>query len=98
MLHADIEISMQFYPGIPLTVVDDVPVATVDHLQPTPTLPPGPPECVARYAHYLKDKYRGMPTLPDGDWPPSLGKHYTRLAMIKRAGCNNGEGLYPWQH
>ena len=25
-----------------------------------------------------------MPILPDGDWPPSLGRQYTRLAMIER--------------
>ena len=25
-----------------------------------------------------------MPTLPEGDWPPSLGRQYTRLAMIER--------------
>ena len=25
-----------------------------------------------------------MPTLPDGDWPPSLGRQYTRLAMIEQ--------------
>ena len=51
---------------------------------PPPTLPPDPPECVAQYAQYLKDKYKRMSILPDGDWPPSLGKQYTRLAMIER--------------
>ena len=25
-----------------------------------------------------------MSTLPDGDWPPSIERHYTRLAMIER--------------
>ena len=70
-------------PGIPLTALRDVPVATVDPMQPTPSLPPDPPECVTRYAQYLKDKYDGMSTLPDGDWPPSLGRQYTRLAMIE---------------
>ena len=39
---------------------------------------------VARYAQYLKDKYKKMSTLPDGDWPPSIERHYTRLAMIER--------------
>ena len=56
----------------------------MDPLPPTLTLPPHPPECVARYAQYLKDKYKRMSTLPDGDWPPSLGRQYTRLAMIER--------------
>ena len=69
--------------GIPLTVLDGVPVTTVDPL-PAPSLPPDPPECVARYAQYLKFRYKRMPTLPDGDWPPSLGRQYTRLAMIEQ--------------
>ena len=25
-----------------------------------------------------------MSTLPDGDWPPSIERHYIRLAMIER--------------
>ena len=66
-----------------MTVLDDVPVATVYPL-PAPTLPPDPPECVTRYAQYLKDKYKRMSTLPDDDWPPSLGRQYTRLAMIEQ--------------
>ena len=53
-------------------------------MPPTSTAPPNPPECVKRYAKYLKDKYKRMSTLPDGDWPPSLGRLYTRLAMIER--------------
>ena len=79
-----IEIPMPLFPGIPQTVLGDIPIATVDPLPPTTTLPPDPPECVARYAQYLKDKYKRMSTLPDGDWPPSLGRQYTRLAMIER--------------
>ena len=70
---SNFEISMPLSLGIPLTVLDDVPVATVDPLTPPPTLPPDPPECVARYAQYLKDKYERMSTLPEGDWPPPLG-------------------------
>ena len=70
--------------GISLTVLGDSPVTTVDPSTPPPPLPPDPPEYVARYAQYLKDKYERMSTLPDGDWPPSLGRQYTRLAMIER--------------
>ena len=70
--------------GRSLAAIGDFPVVIVDPLPPTPPLPPDPPECVARYAQYLKDKYKRMPTLPDGDWPPSLGRQYTRLAMIER--------------
>ena len=67
-----------------ITAIGDVPVTAVEPLRPTATLSPDPPECVARYAQYLKEKYAGMPTLPDGDWPPSLRKQYTRLAMIEQ--------------
>ena len=75
--------------GVPLTVLGDSPVATMDPLTPPPmlsppTLPPDSPECVTRYAQYLKDRYNSVSTLPDGDWPPSLGRQYTRLAMIER--------------
>ena len=43
------------------------------------------PDCVLRYATYLKDKYKRMPVLPD-TWPPPLvGKdHFTNLALIER--------------
>ena len=78
-------ILMPFFSGIPLAVLDDLPVAiTVNPMTPTSTAHPDPPECVKRYAKYLKDKYKRMPILPDGDWPPSLGRQYTRLAMIEQ--------------
>ena len=43
------------------------------------------PDCVLRYASYLKDRYKRMPVLPD-TWPPLLaGKdHFTNLALIER--------------
>ena len=75
---------MSLFSEIPLRVLDDVPVATVDLLPPTPTLPRDSPDCVARYAQYLKYRYKRMSILPDGDWPPSLGGQYTRLALIER--------------
>ena len=53
-------------------------------MDPLPTAPTLTPDPVVRYAQYLKDKYKRMPTLPDGDWPPSLGRQYTRLAMIEQ--------------
>ena len=78
------ELGIPLFPGIPLTVLDNVPVVTVDPLPIPPTLPPEPHECVARYGQYLKDKYKRMSTLPDGDWPPSLGRQCTQLAMIEQ--------------
>ena len=41
------------------------------------------PECVVRYASFLKDKYKQMPTFPD-DWPPPLKEKFTKLALIER--------------
>ena len=43
------------------------------------------PDCVLKYASYLKDRYKRMPVLPD-TWPPPLvGKdHFTNLALIER--------------
>ena len=82
--YSNVEMSMSLFSEIPLRVLDDVPVATVDLLPPTSTLPPDSPDCVARYAQYLKYRYKRMSILPDGDWPPSLGGQYTRLAMIER--------------
>ena len=41
------------------------------------------PECVVRYASFLKDKYKQMSTFPD-DWPPPLKEKFTKLALIER--------------
>ena len=43
------------------------------------------PDCVLRYASYLKDKYERMSVLPDS-WPPPLDEkdHFTNLALIER--------------
>ena len=43
------------------------------------------PDCVLRYASYLKDKYERMPVLPDSWPPPLVGQdHFTNLALIER--------------
>ena len=43
------------------------------------------PDCVLRYASYLKDRYKRMPVLPD-TWPPPLvgQDHFIKLALIER--------------
>ena len=43
------------------------------------------PDCVLRFASYLKDRYKRMPVLPD-TWPPPLDEkdHFTNLALIER--------------
>ena len=43
------------------------------------------PDCVVRYASYLKDKYKRMPVLPDSWPPPLVGQdHFTNLALIEK--------------
>ena len=43
------------------------------------------PDCVLRYASYLKDKYNRMPVLPDSWPPPLVGQdHFTNLALIEK--------------
>ena len=39
-----------YYSGLPLTVLDEIPVTAVDYLPPSPTLPQDLPECVTRSA------------------------------------------------
>ena len=39
-----------YYSGLPLTVIDEIPVTAVDYLPPSPTLPQDLPECVTRSA------------------------------------------------
>ena len=53
---------------------------TLPSLQHTPQ----PPEYISKYSKYLKDKYKLMSVLPDGDWPPSIGRQYTELSLIER--------------
>ena len=49
-----------------------------------------PSECVARFANYLKDKYRKMHMIQD-DWPPIVCKDkcFTNLALIKADSSQN---------
>ena len=46
--------------------------------------PPKLPECLERYAKYLKSRYRKMPLLPQGEWPPTLGSQYSEITMVER--------------
>ena len=41
-------------------------------------------ECIERYAEFLKSRYRKMPLLPQGEWPPTLGSQYSEITMIER--------------
>ncbi|XP_064405408.1 protein NLRC3-like [Halichondria panicea] len=41
------------------------------------------PECVVRYASFLKNRYKQMSPFPD-DWPPPLKEKFTKLALIER--------------
>ena len=42
------------------------------------------PDYVARYASYLKEKYRRLSVFPDrSEWPPSVGNFDTQVALIE---------------
>ena len=41
------------------------------------------PECITNYAAYLKEKHKQLPVFPDHEWPPTFGKEFIRLALIK---------------
>ena len=43
-----------------------------------------PPVCIERYAEFLKSRYRKMPLLPQGEWPPTLGSQYSEITMVER--------------
>ena len=45
-----------------------------------------PPECVVRYASYLKSRYKNMYIFPY-DWPPEIStdQKYTKLALIRNS-------------
>ena len=45
--------------------------------------PESMPECVVRYASFLKHKYKQMTPFPD-DWPPPLKEKFSKLALIER--------------
>ena len=40
------------------------------------------PQCIATYAEDLKKQFKRMNVLPDEDWPPSVGRHKSNLALI----------------
>lgn len=42
------------------------------------------PDYVQRYCDDKKDRYMRQSTLPESDWPPSLGGSYISLALIKQ--------------
>ena len=41
--------------------------------------------CIATFANELKKKFNRMDTIPDEDWPPSIGRHESNLVMIEHA-------------
>ena len=41
------------------------------------------PLCVSSYAEDLRMEYHQMSVLPDEDWPPSVGRHESNLALIQ---------------
>ena len=41
------------------------------------------PQSIADYVQSLKGRFRRMKVLPDGDWPPSIGRHESKIALIE---------------
>ena len=41
------------------------------------------PQSIADYVQSLKGRFRRMKVLPDGDWPPSIGRHESKIALIQ---------------
>ena len=43
-----------------------------------------PSKCIEKYAEFLKSRYRKMPLLPQGEWPPTLGSQYSEITMVEK--------------
>ena len=41
------------------------------------------PQSTADYVQSLKGMFRRMTVLPDGDWPPSIGRHESKITLIQ---------------
>ena len=41
------------------------------------------PQGIAVYVQSLKGRFRRMKVLPDGDWPPSIGRHESKITLIQ---------------
>ena len=41
------------------------------------------PECITKYAAYLKEKCKDLIVFPDSEWPPTVSEKFIRLALIK---------------
>ena len=65
-------------------------IIILDLSQQEPCLPHGSvvqfnlPDYVQIYCSDLKTRYIQQSVLPDSDWPPSLGRQYIRLALIRQ--------------
>ena len=78
------EIESEFSEPLDVPIQLDDPADQGQGFENTST-PTNLPDCVLRYASYLKDKYKRMPVLPD-TWPPPLvgQDHFTNLALIEK--------------
>ena len=65
-----------------LTASDNQPSQIRD--PPSSSQPPKIPECIERYARYLKSRYHKMPLLSQGEWPPTLCSQYSDVTMVER--------------
>ena len=43
------------------------------------------PECVEKYAKFMKSKYHcALPLMPPGEWPPNRGRQYSDLTIVEK--------------
>ena len=42
------------------------------------------PECITKYAAYLKEKWKDLIVFPDNEWPPTVSEKFVRLALIRQ--------------
>ena len=56
---------------------------------PTNNCPPAPSSAISHYRMYLKYVYGNSPISPNTKWPPSPGKEFISLAVVKGGKCRD---------
>ena len=56
---------------------------------PTNNCPPAPSSAISHYHTYLKYVYGNSPISPNTKWPPSPGKEFISLAVVKGESCRD---------
>ena len=56
---------------------------------PTSNCPPAPSSAISHFRTYLKYVYESSPISPDAKWPPTPGKEFVRLSVVKGQKCRD---------